>query len=463
MASHYRAAPPFELLSRITSFTTGDKRTAHTLPLVSRGFYSASIENLYFTVNGNALTTLAQNGSIFSDCKHPAACVQEVLIEGKFDPDVVSKHFAMGLKNIVELASKQRPLRSFKFSSPCLALPLAFETVSTDDFPGFISVSLRAGCRAREETHWFNIIVSLIHTTFATTYILLQNKFCTVNTIKFELDFSGIEGTVTFNMLANIFQLLHSNAPHLQSIKFNLSAPHVEGEHGSLQDALNDNSLTFAHLNEFTIEDAPLSIDHFLRRHPTVTTLMFMPGWQIYNDPTALSSNDVVPHLHSFTGTGNIVAAACNSHRPLSFLFIRDHRPAPTEMAVLLEGMRHTPTLQVLKLMLNWESGYDVQELRSLVTACHQLTSLECCVQFTGENERLIQDIYRATVLKAPHLTYLCMHIGEDVQEYANVMKYHRAAIESVHKTRVERHRLVVEIYARYYGKQRLLSMECDV
>ncbi|KAJ3876040.1 hypothetical protein F5051DRAFT_441850 [Lentinula edodes] len=441
MASHYRAAPPFELLSRITSFTTGDKRTAHALPLVSRGFYSASIENLYFTVNGNALTTLARNESIFSDCKHPAACVQEVLIEGKFDPDVVSKHFAMGLKNIVELASKQRPLRSFKFSSPCLALPLAFETVSTDDFPGFISVSLRASCRAREETHWFNII----------------NKFCTVNTIKFELDFSGIEGTAT------IFQLLHSNAPHLQSIKFNLSAPHVEGEHGSLQDALNDNSLTFAYLNEFTIEDAPLSIDRFLRRHPTVTTLMFMPGWQVYNDPSALSSNDVVPHLHSFTGTGNIVAAACNSHRPLSFLFICDDRPAPTEMAVLLEGMRRTPTLQVLKLMLNWESGYEVQELRSLVTACHQLTSLECCIQFTGENERLIQDIYRATVLNAPHLTYLCMHIGEDVQEYANVMKYHRAAIESVHKTRVKRHQLVVEIYARYYGKQRLLSMECDV
>ncbi|KAJ4475094.1 hypothetical protein C8R41DRAFT_869943 [Lentinula lateritia] len=253
------ASIPFELLLRIAFFTAGDKGAAHSMPLVSRGFYAATIENLYSTVNGNALTTLAQDQPTFTTYKLPAACVRELLIEG---------------------------------------VPLAFETDTDNTFPGFISVFLSAPCSTGEELHWYNII----------------NNLCTVNTTQFELNFSGINGSVTFEMLAIIMRLLHGNSPHLRSLKLNLAAPHLEGEHDLLQEVFNDNTVTFTALQEFSLQDAPLYIENFLRRHSTVTTLTLMPAWQVYNDTNALHCADVVPHLKSFTGTGNLVAAACDSH-----------------------------------------------------------------------------------------------------------------------------------------------------
>lgn len=185
MSSLHSASIPFELLLRIAFFTAGDKGAAHSMPLVSRGFYAATIENLYSTVNGNALTTLAQDQPTFTTYKLPAACVRELLIEGQFDTHVVSKNFAMALKNVVRLATVQRPLLCFKFSSPCLGVPLAFETDTDNTFPGFISVFLSAPCSTGEELHWYNIIVRQIHFVLNTinNFLTEQLMYCKHNPV----------------------------------------------------------------------------------------------------------------------------------------------------------------------------------------------------------------------------------------------------------------------------------------
>ncbi|KAE9397697.1 hypothetical protein BT96DRAFT_995521 [Gymnopus androsaceus JB14] len=336
---------------------------------VSKRCHDSFDSFLYRDVGNKALPTLAlsKKSRLPFTGTHPASYVKKLSVSPihKLSATVFQKQMVSAMKNIA-LHAANGAIQSFTFCSN-FSLPEAFG--------GNVPHALRL-----LEELVLNCPFPVKNTRLS---LSLANSLCGPSLIALDLKFCyPLQSPPDYSTIAKLIKQLPTSSPGLK--RLSLQIGYSRHRPDTFAKVLSDSTFTFPFLREFGLEVNDVygklsdSLTAFFQHHPMIEVLKYRVHTST-SSARPLATPGIfrkLRHLESFAEDGILL---CNLGTCwLEYLALDFHLSRPQSERYLQVRDALSKTASIRQLNLRKQDGYNLDNVSSIISACPNLTHLEC-------------------------------------------------------------------------------------